>query len=75
VTTRAGEEEELSAKAQFGEGGALDVSPMTGVFARACAVMKMNSPSATTSIKNMPKRFGEKNRIEPPLIQLECEGQ
>jgi hypothetical protein len=35
----------------------------------------MNSPTATTSIAIKLKRFKEKNRIEPPRIQLVCEGQ
>jgi hypothetical protein len=68
VTTSCGDEDSTSANAQLGDGAELDSSPVTGEFARAWVVMNMSSPTATTSIASMPKRFSEKNRIEPPRI-------
>jgi hypothetical protein len=74
VTTSFGEEDSISANAQLGEAAAPELLPGMSVFAWAWVVMKTSSPTATTSIASKPKRFIEKNRIEPPRILLVLDG-
>jgi hypothetical protein len=68
VTTSSGEDGSTTAKAQLGDEARFDWSPVESVFALACVKINMNNPSAITSIASKPKRFKEKNRIEPPRI-------
>jgi hypothetical protein len=75
MTTRLEDAEAASAKAQFGDVLAFDLSSIIGEFTWACVVIAINSPTATTSINSMPKRLKEMYRMEPPRFQLVCEGQ
>ena len=70
MTTSFGDESSDPAKDQLGDVARFEVVPGEREFAFACVVMNMNKPRATTSMASKAKRFGEKNRIEPPRIQL-----
>ena len=70
MTTSFGDESSDPAKVQLGDVATFEVSPGEREYAFAWVVMNINTPRATTSMASKAKRFGEKNRIEPPRIQL-----
>jgi hypothetical protein len=73
VTTRPGEEDWTSAKAQLGDTDEFIWLSLLGEYALACVEIKMNSPITITSKASKLKRFSEKKCIVPPRISLVLE--